>query len=120
MIQLPAGTRVFVAIEPIDLRQGFTGLYGLVQQRLGADPLNGQLYVFTNQRRNRLKVLYWDGSGLWVCTKRLEQGTFGWPAAGTVEGASASLSLEDFGYLINGLELRSRPNWYRRGRREAA
>ncbi len=114
MFSLSPATRVFVALEPVDLRQGFNGLHGLVQNRLGADPLNGHLYLFTNRRRNRLKVLYWDGSGLWLCTKRLEKGTFGWPPSSQAGSVSASLSAEDFRLLVSGLELRSRPNWYRR------
>ena len=114
MFSLASTTRVYVALEPIDLRQGFNGLHGLVQNRLGADPCNGQLYLFTNRRRNRLKVLYWDGSGLWLCTKRLEQGTFGWPQGEESGGASTTLSAEEFRLLVSGLELHSRPHWYRK------
>ena len=115
MFSFSPDTRVFVALEPVDLRQGFNGLHGLVQNRLGADPLNGHLYLFTNRRRNRLKVLYWDGSGLWLCTKRLEKGTFGWPQISeAVDSVCTSLSTEEFTLLVSGLELRSRPNWYRR------
>ncbi len=106
--------RIFVALEPVDLRQGFNGLYGLVQNRLQADPLQGHWFVFTNHRRNRLKVLYWDGSGLWLCTKRLEKGTFGWPRTPEAGEVSTRLSSEDFVLLVSGLEVRSRPNWYRR------
>lgn len=114
MFSLSPATRIFVALEPVDLRQGFNGLHGLVQNRLGADPLSGHLYLFTNRRRNRLKVLYWDGSGLWLCTKRLERGTFGWPRA-EADGVTSSLSQEELALLVSGLELRSRPNWYRKG-----
>jgi len=114
MFNLPPATRVFVAVAPVDLRQGFNGLHGLVQHRLGADPLSGHFYLFTNRRRNRLKVLYWDGSGLWLCTKRLEKGTFGWPQAAAAAEVTASLRAEEFALLVSGLELRSRPNWYRK------
>jgi transposase len=69
-------TRVFVAVAPTDLRGSFNALYGLVQRVLAQDPLSGHLFVFTNRRRNRLKILWWDGSGLWVAAKRLEKGCF--------------------------------------------
>lgn len=114
MFSLSPATRIFVALEPVDLRQGFNGLHGLVQNRLGSDPLSGHLYLFTNRRRNRLKALYWDGSGLWLSTKRLEKGTFGWPQISEAGGVSASLSQEELALLVSGLELRSRPNWYRK------
>jgi hypothetical protein len=59
-----------------DMRKGFEGLYGLVRDRLSCEPLSGHLFLFCNAQRNRLKVLVWDGSGLWVCAKRLEKGRF--------------------------------------------
>jgi transposase len=72
------------------------------------------LYLFTNRRRNRLKVLYWDGSGLWLCTKRLEKGTFGWPQGTETGEVTCNLSRQELSLLVSGLELRSRPNWYRK------
>ena len=79
MIGLGPATRILLAVEPVDGRLSFNGLLALVQNRLAADPLSGQVYVFTNRRRNRLKLLFWDGSGLFLCTKRLERARFGWP-----------------------------------------
>lgn len=73
-------TRVYLAAGATDLRKSFDGLHGLVVSQLQADPLSGHLFVFCNRSRTRLKVLYFDGSGLWVCAKRLEQGCFSWPA----------------------------------------
>ena len=67
-------TRIYLAAGSTDMRKGFEGLYGLVRDRLSAEPLSGHVFVFTNARRNRLKLLFWDGSGLWVCAKRLEKG----------------------------------------------
>ena len=67
MLSLSPATRIFVALDPVDMRRSFNGLYAHVQTVLQQDPLSGHLFIFTNKARNRLKVLYWDGSGLWVC-----------------------------------------------------
>ena len=68
--------RVHVYGQPVDMRKSFDGLYALTRQRLGADPLSGDLYVFINRRATQIKVLYWDRSGFCVWAKRLEQGRF--------------------------------------------
>jgi hypothetical protein len=68
------------------MRKGFEGLYGLVRDRLSCEPLSGHLFLFCNAQRNRLKVLVWDGTGLWVCAKRLEKGRFTFQAKATREG----------------------------------
>ena len=105
-----------VALEPCDMRKGFNGLHALVSERLGEDVRCGALFVFSNRRRNRLKILYWDGSGLWMMTKRLEQGCFSWP--GNVEPGRTKLKLtpEALALLTDGIDLRGakmRP-WYER------
>ncbi len=110
MLSLSPATRIFVALDPVDMRKGFNGLYAYVQAVLGQDPLTGHVFVFTNRLRNRLKLVYWDGSGLWVCAKRLERGTFGWP---TGEGISCCLRSEDLQLLLHGIEGRPRRHWYR-------
>src|SRR2546427_1772053 len=91
MLSLSPATRIFVALEPVDLRQSFNGLSARVQSVLIQDPLSGHLFLFTNRSRNRIKVLLFDGIGLWVCAKRLEKGTFGWPQG---EGPSSCLRPE--------------------------
>lgn len=115
MLSFTGGLKVFVAVEPCDLRKSFDGLHALVTERLRETPQTGALFVFTNRRRNRLKILFWDRTGLWVCTKRLEQGTFSWPGAG--EGATKlSLTPEALTLLTDGVDLRDaklRP-WYQR------
>ncbi len=112
MLTLSPATRIFVALSPVDLRQSFNGLSAWVKNRLGADPVSGHLFVFTNKRRNRLKVLYWDGSGLWVCIKRLEKGTFLWPEQG--EGAAAAFRPEQLQALVHGIQVRQMRPWLRR------
>jgi transposase len=111
VLSVSPATRVFVALNPVDMRLSFNGLYALAQSVLGQDPLTGHLFVFTNRLKNRIKIIYWDGSGLWVCAKRLEGGTFGWPSG---EGASCSLRPEELQLLLHGLEGKSRRHWYRR------
>ena len=79
MLSFSGSLKVFVAIEPCDLRQGFNGLHAAVSERLQEYPRSGALFVFSNRRHTRLKILYWDQTGLWILTKRLEEGTFAWP-----------------------------------------
>ena len=111
MLNLSAATRVFVAVQPVDLRGSFNRLAALTQTVLAQDLLTGHWFVFTNRRHNRLKILFWDGSGLWVCAKRLEQGRFSWPQGA---GASASLRGEELLALLTGLEVHAKRGWYRR------
>jgi transposase len=111
MFSVTSATRVLVATTPVDLRGSFNRLYSLVVEQLKSDPLSGHLFVFTNGRRNRIKVLCWDGSGIWICAKRLEKGRFTWPVS---EEGHVDLRSEQFSALIHGLEVRAKKNWYRR------
>ena len=115
MFGLGAATKVYLAVGATDMRKGYEGLYGLVRDRLGRDPLSGHLFLFSNARRTRLKVMVWDGSGLWVCGKRLEKGRFRWPGSKAEEN-SIVLSHEELGLLLNGIDLErvSRRKWYRK------
>jgi transposase len=70
MFGVGVATKVFVAAGATDMRKGFQGLYGIVRDQLGCDPLSGHLFLFANAKRTRLKVLLWDGTGLWVCAKQ--------------------------------------------------
>ena len=70
---------MYLAVGATDLRKGFDGLYGLVRSPLEQDPMSGQLFVFCNAGRTRVKALFFDGSGLWLCAKRLGRGRFDWP-----------------------------------------
>jgi len=107
------GLRVCLAAEPADLRRSFEGLALLVKQALQEDERSSQIFVFTNKRRDRIRLLYWDGTGLWLMTKRLEEGTFAWPQ---VPDGAAKIRLrsEALEMLLSGIELkgaRMRP-WY--------
>src|SRR5476649_2481368 len=85
MFGIGPATHIYLATGSTDMRKGFEGLFGLVRDRLTCDPLSGHVFLFTNAQRNRLKLLFWDGSGLWVCAKRLTGPLYGGLSAG--EGA---------------------------------
>jgi len=106
--------KIFIAVDAIDMRKGFEGLYGLVRDHLEQDPLSGHLFLFTNRTKTRLKALVWDGSGLWVCAKRLEKGRFHWPQ--TEHTRSVTLRPEELAMLVNGLDLKQtkQRKWYRK------
>ena len=97
------------------MRKGFEGLYGLVRDRLLCDPLSGHLFLFCNAQRNRLKILAWDGSGLWVCSKKLLRGRFSWIESGDAQG-KVVLSHEELSLLLGGIDLRQAKSkrWYRK------
>ncbi len=103
MISIASSTRIFVATSPTDMRKGFDGLQGLVSSVLGQDPLSGHLFLFVNRRRDKLKVLYWDGDGLAIWYRRLEQGTFQMPTI-TGDKTAAEINREDLIMLIRGLD----------------
>lgn len=115
MFGLGPATKIYVAAEAVDMRKGFDGLYGLVRDQLGHDPLSGHLFLFTNRAHTRLKALVWDGSGLWVCAKRLERGRFQWPEAKEIR--SVSMRPEELAMLLTGMDLRQarpRTDWDRK------
>lgn len=114
MFGIGPATRVYLAAGATDLRKNFEGLYGLVRDQLTCDPLSGHIFLFSNAQRDRLKLLFWDGSGLWVCAKRLEKGRFRWPESAD-EGRKVTLSHEEFMLLLGGIDLTQtrRRQWYR-------
>jgi len=114
MFGVGPATRIYLAAGTTDLRKNFDGLYGLVRDRLSCDPLSGHIFLFSNAQRNRLKLIFWDGSGLWVCAKRLERGRFRWPEA-TGQEAKVTLSHEELILLIGGIDLTQtrRRAWHR-------
>jgi len=108
-------TRIYVATGATDLRKGFNGLYGLVRDRLGCAPESGHVFLFTNARRNRLRLVVYDGSGLWVAAKKLDGGCFRWPGRET-RAEKIVLSHEELALLLGGIDLSQteRRKWYRR------
>jgi transposase len=104
MLSLTATTRVFVAREATDMRKGFDGLQGLVSGILEQDPLSGHLFLFVNRRRDKLKILYWDGDGLAIWYKRLEQGSFQLPQL-KEDQPSIELKSEELTMLLRGVDL---------------
>ena len=106
MLSIAAGTRIFVAAGATDMRKGFDGLQGVVTGILEQDPLSGHLFLFVNRRRDKLKVLYWDGDGLAIWYRRLEQGTFQMPTIAD-DQKSAEIRSEELTMLLRGIDLRS-------------
>jgi transposase len=106
MLSLPASVRVYLSTQPADMRKGFDGLCVLVQQVFQRDPLEGHLFLFLNRRRDRLKILYWDRDGLALWYKRLELGTFQWPAQ---RGDAPGLELDatQLALLLGGIDVHS-------------
>ena len=96
-------TRIYVAAGATDMRKNFNGLYGLVRDHLGCDPESGHVFVFTNARHNRVKLLVYDGSGLWVCAKKLDGGRFRWPQRDSGV-KKIVLSSEELALLLGGID----------------
>lgn len=102
-MMIPPSTRVWLAAGATDMRRGFDGLAALVQERLGADPFGGHVFIFRGRRGDLVKLLWWDGDGLCLLAKRLERGRFVWPQAsdGSVHLTAAQLSM-----LLEGIDWR--------------
>lgn len=102
--------QVFLAVQPVDIRKGADGLSILVQESLGKAPADGSAYAFRNRTGNRIKLLVWDGTGVWLCVRRLHKGRFTWPSG---DGAVFTLSQADWQWLTAGVDwrrLRAQPS----------
>lgn len=106
MLSFSGSLKIWVGLEPCDMRKGYEGLTALVTQSFGLSATSGELFVFTNRSRTRLKILYWDGTGLWVLSKRLEKGRFSWPEVTDEEKTKMFLRPEALAMLTDGVELR--------------
>lgn len=103
MIGPTGGVGVMVATKPVDFRKGAEGLAALVRETMQADPFSGAIYVFRAKRADRVKLVYWDGTGVCLFAKRLEDGAFRWPQ---IEDGVIRLSAAQFSALIEGLDWR--------------
>jgi len=101
MLSLPGSVRVFASRERVDFRKGFDGLHAIVRDQFGDDALTGDLYLFFNARRDRVKILVWDRNGFWLFYKRLERGTFQ-----RLDGAGAKIEIDRarLAMLLDGID----------------
>jgi transposase len=113
---IPHGVEVFVGLDPIDLRWGFDRLAGIVAERIGRDARSGALFVFFGKRRQALKLLFFDGSGLCLFYKRLDRGTFRLPAPTGPEATTLAIDEGALDDLLDGIDLEAAAP--RRPRRE--
>jgi transposase len=118
VIHLPASVRVYLCTSPCDMRKSFDTLHALVRDTLELDVFAGHLFVFSNRRRDRVKILYWDRDGLALWSKRLEEGTYAMPFS---EGGERrrEISAQELGALLSGIDL-SRAERRKRYSRKAA
>ncbi len=103
MIGPTGAVRVMVATKPVDFRKGAEGLAALVRETMGADPFSGAVYVFRAKRADRIKLVFWDGTGVVLVAKRLEDGEFRWPK---VQDGVMHLSAAQLSALLEGLDWR--------------
>jgi len=106
---IPPGVRVFLALQPVDMRASFYRLATHVRAALEADPKNGHLYLFLNQRKNLVKVLFWDRSGFCVFSKKLEAGRFILPVSLAAGTAKHEIDFATLTLLLEGFDLRHAP-----------
>lgn len=124
MLSFPPAVRIWLCTKWADMRRGFDGLAEMVRQHLGEDPLSGHLFVFRNRRGDRVKILYWDEDGYVIVYKRLEEGTFRFPAATPGEGgegrAGVTLRAAELAMLLDGVDWQNAKRSHRYQRPAAA
>ena len=110
MFTLAGTARIWLATGVTDMRRGFNGLHAVIAHQLGRPPLNGDLYIFANRRRDLLKVFFFDSGGIWICAKRLERGTYRWPQPGEADRGGrdvlVTLRVAELQLLLSGIDLR--------------
>lgn len=114
MLTFNSSLKVYVALQPCDMRKSFNGLSELARNTIKIDPASGAAFLFTNKRRTLIKILYFDGTGYWVVAKRLEKGTFSWPEDIQEGRDKLTLTPTALAMLTDGVDLRNgcqRP-WY--------
>ena len=122
MMYLPASVRVYLCTAPCDMRRSFDGLHALVTTALQLDAFGGHLFVFSNRRKDRIKILYWDRDGFAVWAKRLEEGAYAMPFGDEGSGQRREITAQELGALLSGIDLSvaRRRKRYRRNCTEGA
>ena len=105
MILVPRSVRVYFATQPMNLRKSFEGLSNEIRHALGYDPLSGHVFVFLNRRRNQVKLIVWTRGGFTIVHKRLERGTFTFPARVAESAKSIAIDVHELAMLLEGIEL---------------
>lgn len=114
MLTFPSSLKIYLAVEPVDMRNQYNGLWALAEQKLQENPRSGAVFVFTNKTRDRLKLLYWDGTGVWIFAKRLEKGRLSWPVGS--DRTKLVMRPEALTMLMAGIDLKDgcQKAWYER------
>ena len=122
MMHLPASVRVYLCTAPCDMRRSFDGLHGLVTGAMQLDAFAGHLFVFSNKRCDRVKILYWDRDGFAVWAKRLEEGTYAMPFEDHASAPRREITAQELGAILSGIDLSiaKRRKRYQRKHAEAA
>ena len=105
MIHLPASVRVYLCTAPCDMRRSFDGLHALAVDIMQMDAFAGHLFVFSNRRRDRVKILYWDRDGFAIWAKRLEEGTYAMPFGDESNEPRREITAQELGALLSGIDL---------------
>jgi transposase len=114
VIFVPRAVRVYFATEPANLRRSFDGLANEIRHTLGYDPLSGHVFVFLNRRKNQVKLIVWTRGGFTIVHKRLEQGTFTFPARVTATATSITIDVHELAMLLEGIDVsrtKGQPRW---------
>ena len=113
MLNFSSNQRIYLAVEPVDMRKQFNGLWAMASERLSESPFDGAMFCFTNKEKDRVKILFWDGSGVWVFAKRLEKGRFSWPKTA---GVKIDLDPTALTMLLSGIDLKdgAKKAWFER------
>ncbi|MCA9686835.1 MAG: IS66 family insertion sequence element accessory protein TnpB [Myxococcales bacterium] len=122
MLSPTAHVQIYIAVDAVDMRKGFDGLAAVVRQQLRREPMSGELFVFLNRHRDRVKILYWDRSGWVIFYKRLERGSFKLPARPEPGQRALQLDAAELALLLEGIDLadaKRRPRWVPGSRRGA-
>lgn len=106
---IPHGVDIFLGLDPIDLRWGFDRLAGIAREKLGRDPRGGSLFVFAGKRRDALKILFFDGSGMCLFYKRLDRGVFRLPTSDEVTSSVVEIEERALDDLLDGIDVEQRP-----------